>query len=79
MGNSVAATFPLFPLAPNLVKAAVEGRLPRGIGIERNRFYVGEVKYKDERAPSTNKLVGSHRRISTVHASFPISDPAFHI
>ncbi|HXL08719.1 MAG TPA: hypothetical protein VN966_00685 [Candidatus Bathyarchaeia archaeon] len=24
-------------LAPNLVKAAVEGRLPRGIGIERLR------------------------------------------
>jgi hypothetical protein len=24
-------------LAPNLIKAAVEGRLPRGIGIERLR------------------------------------------
>jgi site-specific DNA recombinase len=24
-------------LAPNLVKAAIEGRLPRGIGIERLR------------------------------------------
>jgi site-specific DNA recombinase len=24
-------------LAPNLVKAAVEGRLPRGIGVERLR------------------------------------------
>jgi site-specific DNA recombinase len=24
-------------LAPNLVKAAVEGRLPRGVGIERLR------------------------------------------
>ncbi len=28
---------PLAFLAPNLVKAAVEGRLPRGIGIERLR------------------------------------------
>src|SRR6266404_337298 len=47
-------------LAPNLVKAAVEGRLPRGIGVIgrgslfyllRNRFYIGEVKYKNEILP----------------------------
>jgi hypothetical protein len=30
-------TISLAFLAPNLVKAAVEGRLPRGIGIERLR------------------------------------------
>jgi site-specific DNA recombinase len=30
-------TISLALLAPNLVKAAVEGRLPRGIGIERLR------------------------------------------
>jgi hypothetical protein len=30
-------TISLVFLAPNLVKAAVEGRLPRGIGIERLR------------------------------------------
>jgi site-specific DNA recombinase len=26
-----------YNLAPNLVKAAVEGRLPRGVGVERLR------------------------------------------
>jgi hypothetical protein len=30
-------TISLAFLAPNLVKAAVEGRLPRGVGIERLR------------------------------------------
>jgi site-specific DNA recombinase len=30
-------TISLALLAPNLVKAAVEGRLPRGIGVERLR------------------------------------------
>jgi len=30
-------TISLAFLAPNLIKAAVEGRLPRGIGIERLR------------------------------------------
>jgi len=30
-------TISLALLAPNLVKAAVEGRLPRGIGTERRR------------------------------------------
>jgi hypothetical protein len=30
-------TISLAFLAPNLVKAAVEGRLPRGIGVERLR------------------------------------------
>ena len=30
-------TISLAFLAPNLVKAAIEGRLPRGIGIERLR------------------------------------------
>jgi hypothetical protein len=28
---------PRHPFAPNLVKAAVEGRLPRGMGVERLR------------------------------------------
>jgi site-specific DNA recombinase len=30
-------TISLAFLAPNLVKAAIEGRLPRGIGVERLR------------------------------------------
>jgi site-specific DNA recombinase len=30
-------TISLAFLAPNLVKAAVEGRLPRGVGVERLR------------------------------------------
>ena len=34
---SAPMTISLAFLAPNLVKAAVEGRLPRGIGIERLR------------------------------------------
>jgi len=33
----VNMTISLAFLAPNLIKAAVEGRLPRGIGIERLR------------------------------------------
>jgi len=33
--STVNMTISLAFLAPNLVKAAVEGRLPRGIGIER--------------------------------------------
>jgi site-specific DNA recombinase len=33
----VNMTISLAFLAPNLVKAAVEGRLPRGIGVERLR------------------------------------------
>jgi len=36
-GRQVNMTISLAFLAPNLVKAAVEGRLPRGIGIERLR------------------------------------------
>ena len=32
-------TISLAFLAPNLVKAAIEGRLPRGIGVERLRDY----------------------------------------
>jgi hypothetical protein len=36
-------TISLAFLAPNLVKAAVEGRLPRGIGIERLRDREGDV------------------------------------
>jgi len=35
--RQVNLTISLAFLAPNLVKAAVEGRLPRGIGIERLR------------------------------------------
>jgi site-specific DNA recombinase len=35
--RQVNMTISLAFLAPNLVKAAVEGRLPRGIGIERLR------------------------------------------
>ena len=35
--RQVNMTMSLAFLAPNLVKAAVEGRLPRGIGIERLR------------------------------------------
>jgi hypothetical protein len=35
--SPVNMTISLAFLAPNLVKAAVEGRLPRGIGIERLR------------------------------------------
>jgi site-specific DNA recombinase len=35
--RQVNMTISLTFLAPNLVKAAVEGRLPRGIGIERLR------------------------------------------
>jgi site-specific DNA recombinase len=35
--HHVNMTISLAFLAPNLVKAAVEGRLPRGIGIERLR------------------------------------------
>jgi site-specific DNA recombinase len=35
--RQVNMTVSLAFLAPNLVKAAVEGRLPRGIGIERLR------------------------------------------
>jgi site-specific DNA recombinase len=35
--RQVNMTISLALLAPNLVKAAVEGRLPRGIGIERLR------------------------------------------
>ena len=35
--QQVNLTISLAFLAPNLVKAAVEGRLPRGIGIERLR------------------------------------------
>src|SRR6266478_2122350 len=35
--RQVNITISLAFLAPNLVKAAVEGRLPRGIGIERLR------------------------------------------
>ena len=36
-GRQVNMTISLAFLAPNLVKAAVEGRLPRGIGVERLR------------------------------------------
>jgi len=35
--RAINMTIPLAFLAPNLVKAAIEGRLPRGIGIERLR------------------------------------------
>jgi site-specific DNA recombinase len=35
--RQVNMTISLALLAPNLVKAAVEGRLPRGIGVERLR------------------------------------------
>ena len=35
--RQVNMTISLAFLAPNLVKAAVEGRLPRGIGIDRLR------------------------------------------
>ena len=35
--RQVNITISLAFLAPNLIKAAVEGRLPRGIGIERLR------------------------------------------
>jgi hypothetical protein len=35
--RQVNMTIPLAFLAPDLVKAAVEGRLPRGIGIARMR------------------------------------------
>jgi hypothetical protein len=35
--RQVNMTVSLAFLAPNLVKAAIEGRLPRGIGIERLR------------------------------------------
>lgn len=35
--RQVNMTISLAFLAPNLVKAAVEGRLPRGVGIERLR------------------------------------------
>jgi hypothetical protein len=35
--RQVNLTISLAFLAPNLVKAAVEGRLPRGIGVERLR------------------------------------------
>jgi site-specific DNA recombinase len=35
--SNLNMTISLAFLAPNLVKAAVEGRLPRGIGIERLR------------------------------------------
>jgi site-specific DNA recombinase len=35
--SQVNLTISLALLAPNLVKAVVEGRLPRGIGIERLR------------------------------------------
>jgi site-specific DNA recombinase len=35
--RQVSMTISLAFLAPNLVKAAVEGRLPRGVGIERLR------------------------------------------
>jgi site-specific DNA recombinase len=35
--RQVNMTLSLAFLAPNLVKAAVEGRLPRGIGVERLR------------------------------------------
>ncbi len=37
VAQKVNMTISLAFLAPNLVKAAVEGRLPRGIGIERLR------------------------------------------
>jgi hypothetical protein len=36
-GRQINMTISLAFLAPNLVKAAVEGRLPRGIGVERLR------------------------------------------
>ena len=36
-GRQVNMTISLAFLAPNLVKAAVEGRLPRGLGVERLR------------------------------------------
>jgi site-specific DNA recombinase len=35
--RQVNMTISLAFLAPNLVKAAVEGRLPRGVGVERLR------------------------------------------
>jgi len=35
--RQINMTISLAFLAPNLVKAAVEGRLPRGVGIERLR------------------------------------------
>jgi hypothetical protein len=35
--RQINMTISLAFLAPNLVKAAVEGRLPRGIGVERLR------------------------------------------
>jgi site-specific DNA recombinase len=35
--RQVNMTISLAFLAPNLVKAAIEGRLPRGIGVERLR------------------------------------------
>jgi site-specific DNA recombinase len=37
LARHVNMTISLAFLAPNLVKAAVEGRLPRGIGFERLR------------------------------------------
>jgi hypothetical protein len=39
--RQVSMTISLAFLAPNLVKAAVEGRLPRGVGIERLRVEYG--------------------------------------
>ena len=41
--RQINMTISLAFLAPNLVKAAVEGRLPRGIGIERLRDREGDV------------------------------------
>jgi hypothetical protein len=41
-------TISLAFLAPDLVKAAVEGRLPRGIGVERLRDAPPEWKHQFE-------------------------------
>jgi hypothetical protein len=60
-------TISLAFLAPNLVKAAVEGRLPHGIGVERLRDPPTEWRKQFEVAPvraATSVFCNNGRRLN---------------
>ena len=63
-------TISLAFLAPNLVKAAVEGRLPRGIGVERLRDAPAEWSRQSE-TPRIESAIGSDAARSSLSADDP--------
>jgi hypothetical protein len=61
--RQVNMTISLAFLSPNLVKAAIEGRLPRGIGIERLRDLPADGASNSRSSGSTRNSLGLYLKI----------------